>query len=255
MSENKNWPCTVYGLRELGGEIRYVGQTRWTLHNRLTRHYVEAEKGFQTPKNQWIRDVVSAGREVEIFTIELDAKWKEAERYWIAHYRMLVPDLLNVRSGHGFDKGVPRSEETRAKMAEASKRKWKDPEIREKNISAMKIAANTPESIKLRSDIQKEAWKREDVRNARLAKRGETVKTAEFREKMRESATKQMADPIMKERIAEKHRERMKDPAERQRAANNARAGWSDPDKRAARIEAMKRARWPKKDEPEIPGL
>lgn len=256
MRENANWPCTVYGLREPGGYVRYVGQTRWTLSNRLKRHLGDIPKGIDDRRTRWIKEVLDRGGTIEIFPIEMDAVWHEAEIRWIAHYRQVYPDLLNVYDGGaGFKPGVPRSEETKQRMAEAAKRKWEEPGYRERSVAAMKEAANTSESLKLRSDIVKASWQRESVRNARVEAIKSATASEEFRGKMRKYAIEQMADPALREHLRQVSSERTRTPAARSMAAEHARNGWNDPVKRAMRIENSRKARWGNKDQPEIPGL
>jgi GIY-YIG catalytic domain-containing protein len=251
MRLSKNWPCTVYGLTDETGEIQYVGQTRYTLNNRLKRHLTESFRGSEDAKCEWVRASVKAGRKIGIVLLEQDALWDEAETRWIAHYRQINPNLLNVMDGgSGFRKGDKRSDKTRARMADAKKKEWADPEARAKRTAGIKAERNTPEARQRLSDMQKAAWQRDEVREARISKRNVTVQGDEFREKMRQSATKQMADPEARKNIAEKNRKRFaEDPSARERSAEGARKGWADPVKRAARIEAMKRPRKPKPQE------
>lgn len=256
MKESANWPCTVYGLREPGGHVRYVGQTRWTLNNRLKRHLGDIPKGIDDRRTRWINDVLDRGGTIEIFPIETDAVWHEAEMRWIAHFRQIHPDLLNFYDGGPcYKPGVPRSDETKARMSAAQKRNWQDPEFREKTVAGLKAAANTPEGKQMRRDLVTASWKREDVRKARIENRKKTAETEEFREKQRALTTRQMADPEAREYLREINRQRLVDPKERAKNAQSARNGWSDPVKRAERIENMRKARWPKVNQPEIPGL
>jgi GIY-YIG catalytic domain len=251
MRLSKNWPCTVYGLTDEAGEIQYVGQTRYTLNNRMKRHLTEARNGYQDARCDWIRASIEAGKEIGIVLLEQDAVWDEAETRWISRYRQINPNLLNVMDGgSGFRKGDKRSDETRARMTASLKSQWYDPEMRAKRTTGIKAERNTPEAKQRLSDMQKAAWQRDEVREARISKRNVTVQGDEFREKMRVKALKQMADPEARKSIGAKNRKHYADnPAERERAAEAARKGWADPVKRAARIEAMWRSRAPKPQE------
>lgn len=237
--------CTVYGLRSSSDpEIRYIGQTFYSLSNRLKRHRKEARSGDQTPRSRWIRKVIAGGERVEIVPIEENAVWNEAEIRWIAHYRAASPRLLNITAGgQGAEAGVKKSKETRRRMSAAQRKSWADPQYREKTVAAIREERRSTEGRERLAEIQRNAWGREDVRQRRIESIQRAARTDEFRAKMRENALRQMADPDMKARISEAHRERMKDPAARAEAAENARKGWQDPIKRAARIAALRAAK------------
>ena len=197
MRLSENWPGTVYALADETGLVWYVGQTRWTLNNRLSRHLTEARRAKKKhPLCDWIRDRLETKMPINILLIERDAVWDVAETKWIAHYRSINPGLLNIMDGgSGTQKGSKLSEETKRRMSEARKAQWADPEYRARVTAGIKAERNTPEAKQRLSEMQKFAWQREAVRDARVSKRNETVQTDEFREKMRQSATKQMSDP------------------------------------------------------------
>lgn len=243
---NQNWPGTVYALADEAGLVWYVGQTRYTLNNRLKRHYVEARKGIERPVCRWIRERDEQSLPVNMLLIEQDALWDVAETKWIAHYRTINPLLLNVLDGGcGFKKGSKLSEETKQRMSEAKKAQWADPAYKARVKASIKAERNTPEAKKRLSDQQTAAWQKDEVREARISTRNVTVQGDEFREKMSKKATRQMADPAARQHLSKKQKERFADPAERDKSAEAAKRGWADPEKRAARIAAMKKARWP----------
>jgi len=45
----------IYALCNAGGVIRYIGQTRQTLHARLRQHVAHARRNDSTPVLKWIR--------------------------------------------------------------------------------------------------------------------------------------------------------------------------------------------------------
>lgn len=86
--------CSVYGLMDGFGKIRYIGQTRSTLARRLELHFKDADKS-NSPVNRWLRG--SYG--VQIFMIDSNATWDVSEILYIDRYRREGHDLLNVLRG------------------------------------------------------------------------------------------------------------------------------------------------------------
>lgn len=79
--------------------VRYVGLTRVSLRQRMYGHMSNARRGRMLPVNAWIRkhgepNIVS--RVLEETTAE---KLDDAEVRWIAHFRALSVDMLNITDG------------------------------------------------------------------------------------------------------------------------------------------------------------
>lgn len=86
----------IYGLVDpRDDKVKYVGKTV-ELKERFRTHIRECRKS-NSPKNFWIAHLLLLGLEPELLVIEVceDSKWKERERFWIAHY----PDLKNCTLG------------------------------------------------------------------------------------------------------------------------------------------------------------
>lgn len=121
---------TIYGLADpRDGALRYIGITSTPLAARLRSHVYS--RRFQ-----------DAGFEPEIFEVETyssEQGARDAERFWIAYFRGLGCDLLNVSPGGAlmadssraklsaacrgrsvWNKGIPRSAETKAKLSAAN---------------------------------------------------------------------------------------------------------------------------------------
>jgi len=114
----------IYGLHDGSGLVRYVGQTRGTLHYRRRKHVERALLGDRTRRGAWIRDVVEAGAEIVIVELE-SGDWtaiecNERECAWIARLRSEGADLTNMTSGGAGTRGLPDS--ARTKLAEAARR-------------------------------------------------------------------------------------------------------------------------------------
>jgi hypothetical protein len=61
-------PTLFYGLREIGGHVRYIGKTDGTLPHRLKQHLNVAVNGkeMHRPVYVWIADCIASGIEIEI---------------------------------------------------------------------------------------------------------------------------------------------------------------------------------------------
>jgi hypothetical protein len=116
------------------GTVRYVGQTR-NPKRRNYSHRCPSHTG-NMGKRAWTVELRAIGL-APVFAIieECDtADRAAAEKKWIAHYRALGADLLNLTSGG--QSPPPFTEETRAKMREAAKhRTW--PPISEEHRAAL----------------------------------------------------------------------------------------------------------------------
>lgn len=117
--------------------VRYVGWTRNT-HTRLQGHIRLAKNGRdKTYCGKWKRTLLRAGLRPLLTVIETGSgdDWAEAEIRWIAHYRALVgAKLTNLANGGGGPAGHhwKLSEETKARMSIASRRRGFTEEAREK---------------------------------------------------------------------------------------------------------------------------
>lgn len=81
----------IYGLLDPRDQsLRYVGKTHKRRELRLAEHLEAARSGRSSHLYNWIREVLEAGFEPEIFVLERvpgDQDWEEAERRQIAKWR------------------------------------------------------------------------------------------------------------------------------------------------------------------------
>ena len=131
---------TVYGLcdRETG-DLRYVGQTARSLKRRVIEHMNEVgQRRHGMAVTHWL---AKHGKPevVTLATVDTREMADQLERGWIRH----MPNLLNIQTGGHLGagwkhtpeaiakisarhRGVPKSAEHRARLAEATKRQWQE---------------------------------------------------------------------------------------------------------------------------------
>ena len=105
--------------------VRYIGQTRLGLENRLRRHWVTARAGAREHRAVWMRSVNRDGGEVLIVglsRVSLDNA-DAVEVQHIATHRAQGCDLTNRTDGGRGRLASTVSEETRRKMSESAKRR------------------------------------------------------------------------------------------------------------------------------------
>ena len=94
----------IYGLYNEYGEIRYVGLTKGTLPNRLIGHLKGAKRFMGGSKVthcfRWIQSMLDKGviPTIKIIAI-VPSDGKEAERFYIAYFKMLGVNLTNLTEG------------------------------------------------------------------------------------------------------------------------------------------------------------
>ena len=89
----------IYGLLDpRTNQVRYIGKTIEPLRRRLKSHIVA--RACKYPVNRWVKKLYDAGLRPEIFEIEAIAgNWQEVEQFWIAYFKFLGADLLNLAPG------------------------------------------------------------------------------------------------------------------------------------------------------------
>lgn len=99
------------------------------LGKRLASHIMgcDSSRDRRVRKNIWLTEILKAGFVPGIKVIErIDngISWELAEIKWIAHYRQILGDsLLNVSIGGAGPKGYKFTDEQRARVAAANKKK------------------------------------------------------------------------------------------------------------------------------------
>lgn len=79
--------------------IRYIGKTV-NIKKRYEQHLYWFT-GTNPRKERWIQNLKDKGLKPELDVIEEcdRSSWIEREKYWIAHYREVYPDLTNISDG------------------------------------------------------------------------------------------------------------------------------------------------------------
>jgi hypothetical protein len=112
----------IYGLVDpRTDQIRYVGKADRPME-RLRHHFAEARKGNRDRKSRWIASLLRLDMRPRLTIIEYCAVdvWEERERFWISHYNLLHPNMVNADDG---GRAAKPSIESRRKMSESAKRR------------------------------------------------------------------------------------------------------------------------------------
>jgi hypothetical protein len=91
----------IYGLHDpRDGQLRYIGASK-DLSKRLVLHFCPASLRPDSPKNQWLNELVKAGIRPTVSVIEEATKenWRTRERFWIQHHRERGASLTNTHPG------------------------------------------------------------------------------------------------------------------------------------------------------------
>jgi len=221
----------IYGIKVAGDDrFFYVGQTRGPPEARWRGHM-----SGKTPVATALRlfGDMAAFDWVVIETVE-EERLNEREAFWITELKTLHPAGLNMMQG-GF--ASKRSEATRARMAEANRRRWADPDYKKRVAQAIRAASRTKPSAllgskksedhvnKMRENARRQFAKlREDPdfrrRHAEAVSQGLKGRsfTEASRAKMAEAARKRCSDPEWRRRASEAQTKRMQ--AKREAVAN-----------------------------------
>src|ERR1700744_721687 len=98
------WVCP------LNHAVVYVGKTAVSLKDRMYSHRREALGHYLTKKHQWLKDIINQGLFPDVVdlyhcSVEESAFW---ERHYIAYYKSLGCELLNIAVGGGGNPGCGR---------------------------------------------------------------------------------------------------------------------------------------------------
>lgn len=96
--------CTIYGLYDSSGTLRYIGQTRNILRDRAKHFQKSIERAIRTGNRLsrvelWIKNCYENGKKIEIRPIDENATWDISEIIYIDRARNSGADLLNVLRG------------------------------------------------------------------------------------------------------------------------------------------------------------
>lgn len=118
----------IYAMCEPGtGNVRYVGKAN-SVKARMKAHRNDKRT---TRKCRWLAKLRRDGLEPTLIILEEAAPeaWEEAERKWIAYYRVAGNDLTNHTDGGEGTSGLDK--DAREKLAAFQRGQWADPKRRE----------------------------------------------------------------------------------------------------------------------------
>lgn len=107
--------CVVYGLYDSSNRLRYIGQTRQILPDRLswlfkTIHRKISASQSLTPVEDWARICEAIGESILISPIDVNATWDISEIIHIDRARQRGENLLNIlRGGQDTTRDLARS--------------------------------------------------------------------------------------------------------------------------------------------------
>lgn len=105
--------CVVYGICDLEGNVRYIGQTRSALKVRLKFHFKKPSGRI----GQWLAAETLAGRKASVAqmrVLEPSGQWDVDEVLWIERGKALGWRLLNQTRGGRDGYCKPRRKRGRA---------------------------------------------------------------------------------------------------------------------------------------------
>lgn len=186
----------IYGLScichpERG--IRYVGLTSYTARHRLHGHRTSARKGSKTAVYNWMRK--HGVLNIESTVLERTSTFEElndAEVRWIAYYKSIGQELMNLTDGGGSTTPEAWTEEMRAAVSRRRTGQVASAETRAKQSASRKgrpSYVRTPETLAKMSIAHKGHAVTEQARvNMRASAKGHLFKahTAESRALMSE---------------------------------------------------------------------
>lgn len=189
----------IYSLSDpITGEVRYVGATK-NLKNRMVEHLRGRSRW---DSGIWIRSLKEKGLEPQPKILETvnQSQWQDKEREWISKFKLDGANLTNTLPGgkggvtesmakHISEalKGRPKSEAHRRALSKSVKRTWKNPDMAEKMISAIRISKNK-ESYKAK---RREQWENSPERRERAKSRMKDMWTdPKYRKKVISAITK-----------------------------------------------------------------
>lgn len=250
---------SIYQIRHIASGKVYVGSAinprkRWKEHSGLLRRGIHHSLHLQSAWGKY-------GEAAFVFEIIEPVLFVEdlivREQYWIDALRASEPaNGYNMTPLAGSTLGTKRTDETRARIADAVKAQWKnDPAVRERMTALGKARAADPAMGANISAKAKARWADPEVRE-RMSEQGK-VRCADplwrkgasergiarytdpaARVKVSERTKAQFADPVQRANHAAGQKARYADPAERAKASER----WNDPDFRARQM-ALRAAR------------
>lgn len=137
--------------------------------------------------------------------------------------------------------------EYKERGAERMRKTWEDPEYKERQLNRIRRQHADPEFREKRAEGIKRVWENPEYREIRSDRMKRQIMDPEFRERLAEGVRKKWQDPGYKEKHAEAMRKRWQDPEYRERHAQaikrSASRVWADLGFRERNAEGTRRAR------------
>lgn len=216
--------------------VRYVGQTRLPLSDRLRMHRRDAlalkENNRRVRWLTWMCHNKLPVSIVEIADVSLEEA-NDAERQWIAYFYSVGCDLVNATDGGRAATRV--GEETRQKHRDS----WLNPDIRKRRIEAAVIRQSTAEERKRISIQFKKMWQDPEMKDRLL-----TIIRDPANRLSRSVAFKTMwQDSVKRQRIRDGQEAYIRSDIGRQNISEHMKAKWADEKWRSKTLDSIRRVR------------
>ena len=234
--------CGIYGIHNLVNDKWYVGQAvniraRWNVHRSLlTRneresvHLLRAWNKYGSDAFEWVV--------LEECTPE---QLNEREIAWIAQ-KDSYKNGYNRTLGGGGIRGYHLSESHRARLREATREKWADPEHRKKRLQAMHAVTESDDYRAKISEAGKKNWSDPEFKNQSLKRMQEGARNPAAIQKRRESLKIALQNPETRAKLSKASKQNWKTESYREKV-NSARARAMD-DTYRKRASMQSKERW-----------
>lgn len=183
---------TIYALIDpRDNQIRYIGITKKNLKSRLNNHYYKDARD-NLAKRTWLNELTDLGMKALIEEIETVTEEQAcfSEEFWIAHYRSIGVNLLNMTNGGYGVPGLKFTQAVRNRMSNALKGKKKPIGFGEKVAVANRKRILTEETKQKISKSNKDFWQSQEGKILSSKIRKGRIISKEWADKIGESNKK-----------------------------------------------------------------
>jgi len=146
----------IYGLYNELNEIRYIGKTGKSIERRALDHLENSIKGDTSHRGNWIRLMRICGKRPIVKLIaNVPGDGNEAERFYIAWFKMLGANLTNETEGGEGISGWHHDTETKKKISKASSERVRRPWTQEEKDRMRLIKLGQKHTKETREKISK----------------------------------------------------------------------------------------------------
>ena len=143
----------IYGLVDpRDGLVYYIGSSNH-LEREIRAFVYHARTGGSALVHGWIRELLDEDLAPELVVFEYadGDGWKEVKRALISEHSGINAGLLNITYNRQC---YPVSDETKARIGDANRRRWKDPEFRRSMSEMMREKWKDPKMRKMYLECQ-----------------------------------------------------------------------------------------------------